>query len=117
MQQKLLYPNQRLITIHRDPVPKGTKEPFLNINYANLQNAMKDLSNSAFKVYIYFVSNRDNYKMGVSPADIRDKTGVCLETVRKGIRELQNKGYIIYGDEYKYHFYEVQHFDKDNFII
>ena len=113
----MLYPNQRLITIHRDAVSKGTKEPFLNIDCRNLQDAMKDLTNSAFKVYLYFVSNRDGFRMGVSPADIREKTGVCLETVRKGIRELQIKGYIIFEEDYKYHFYEVAHYCNDSNII
>lgn len=52
---------------------------------------MRDLTNSAFKVYIYLLENKDNYIIGLSPADIYKNTGVCIDTVRRSICELESK--------------------------
>jgi len=111
----MLYPNQRGIRIHRENINSGTKEKFLAVKYDNLVYAMNDLTNSAFKVYIYFITNKDNYIMGISPAAINKVTGVCLETARKAIRELEIKGYIVLSQYLKYDFYEVPHKDIDSF--
>ena len=113
----MLYPNQRGIRIHREIVKSGTKEKYLLVKYDNLVYAMNDLSNSAFKVYVYFITNKDNYIMGISPAAINKVTGVCLETSRKAIRELETKGYIVMSQSLKYDFFEVPHKDVDRFGI
>lgn len=105
----MLYPNQRGIRIHRENIKNGNKEKFLAVKYENIVYAMNDLSNSAFKVYVYFITNKDNYVMGISPASINKVTGVCLETARKAIRELETKGYIVMSQHLKYHFFEVPH--------
>ena len=111
----MLYPNQRGIRIHRETIKKDSKEPFLAVKSVNLFYAMRDLSNSAFKVYVYFIANKNNYVMGISPAAIRNQTGVCLETSRKAIRELEIKGYIVLSSFLKYDFYEVPHKDVERF--
>ena len=111
----MLYPNQRGIKINREPIQKDSKESFLAVKSINLFYAMKDLSNSAFKVYLYFLANKNGYVMGISPAAIRNKTGVCLETSRKAIRELETKGYIVFSDNLRYSFYEVPHKDVSRF--
>ena len=109
----MLYPNQRGITIHKELIQQGSKEPFLAVKNVSLFYAMKDLTNSAFKVYIYFLANRDKYRMGISPAAIKNQTGVCIETARKAIRELEIKGYIVYAGDMKYHFFEIPHKDEN----
>lgn len=101
----MLYPNQRAITIHRETV-KNAKEPFLAVSNSNLFYAMNNLTNSAFKVYVYFLANKDKYQMGISPADIKNKTGVCIETARKAIKELELRKYIFLEEDFRYHFYE-----------
>ena len=111
----MLYPNQRGIKIHREIIKKEYKEPFLTVKSSNLFYAMRDLSNSAFKVYIYFISNKNDYIMGISPAAINNETGVCVETARKAVKELEIKGYIVMSDYLKFQFYEVPHKNINGF--
>ena len=53
--------------------------------------------------------------MGISPAAVRNQTGVCLETSRKAIREFETKGYIVFNDNLRYSFYEVPRKDIERF--
>lgn len=68
---------------------------------------MHELSNSAFKVYICLVSNQDGYRFALSPAAIKNQSGICIDTVRKCLRELESKGYITYVKENQYEFNEI----------
>ena len=51
------YPNQRVVTVHREAI----KSNFLGIKNENWKAAARDLGAHAFKLYIYFASNADNY--------------------------------------------------------
>lgn len=100
-------PNQRIITVKRD-MPKQSKEnkrPYM-IAYTDLiEQASQDLSGAAFKVYIYMISNQDNYKFGCSPQNIADRYGLNIDTVKKSINKLIEKGYIVKTNG-TYEFYE-----------
>lgn len=99
------YPNQKYVKVRRKKV-EGSKDTYLNIYTSSVISAMKDLSNSAFKVYIYLVSNRDGYEFYLSPAAIHNETGVCIDTVRKALRELEAKEYIKLVETNQYEFKE-----------
>lgn len=71
----------------------------------NISAALKDLSNSAFKVYIYFLFHKDGYSIAFSPEYFRKSVNICKDTARKAFKELQEKGYIIKTDR-GYEFYE-----------
>lgn len=91
-------PHQRIITIKRD-MPKQSKEnkrPYMIAYTDVIEEAARNLSNvGAFKVYMYCISNQDNYKFGCSPQDIADRYGLNLDTAKKAINKLIDKGYIV----------------------
>lgn len=99
-------PHQRIIKINREKVNyKDSKRPYM-IAYTDLiEQASQDLSGAAFKVYIYMISNQDNYKFGCSPQDISNRYGLNVDTVKKSINKLIEKGYIVKTNG-TYEFYE-----------
>ena len=99
-------PHQRIIKINREKVNyKDSKRPYM-IAYTDLiEQASQDLSGAAFKVYIYLFSNQDNYKFGCSPQDISNRYGLNVDTVKKSINKLIEKGYIVKSNG-TYEFYE-----------
>ena len=105
----MYYPNQKQITIHRDTVKKSSKRVYLCVYADNLIEACKVLSHTAFKTYVFLLTNRDNYYYEYSPTVISKATNLSLETIRKNFRELEEKKFIIAADGSKtqYDFYEV----------
>ena len=93
-------PNQKIIRVNREKVDKVAAQGrlYLIAYQDNLLYAMKDLSHTAFKVYMYFLFNKDNYSVAYSPEYIHKQANICKETARKAFKELQDKGYIIKSD-------------------
>ena len=97
------FPNQRMITIHREEV----KSDFLGIKNENWQAASRDLGAHALRLYLYLAANADNYSFALSPADIRQRIGTPNSTYRDKFMILVDKGYLVQSGSNKYDFYEV----------
>lgn len=55
--------------------------------------AAKNLNGVAFKIYMYLISNQNDYIGGLSRADITVKLGISSKSYDNGIAELEEKGY------------------------
>lgn len=102
------YPNQRVVTVHREAI----KSNFLGIKNENWKAAARDLGAHAFKLYIYFASNADNYEFALSPAAIQGEIGMARSTYHDQFRTLVSKGYLVQSGGNSYDFYEVPSHDK-----
>lgn len=100
---KVTYPNQKCVTIHREPA----KSDFLGIKNANWQLAACDLRPHAFLLYLYFAANADNYEMAFSPEAVYQAVGMPRSTARDQMRVLIAKGYLVERSSNHYDFYEV----------
>ena len=60
-------PNQKVLTIHREPLAGS----FLGINNDNWKSAARVLGAQAFLLYIYLASNKDDFKLALSPKAIQ----------------------------------------------
>lgn len=100
---------QKHITIKRQSVQKvkNNGRKYLIAYQDNMQNAMGELSHSAFKIYIYLLFNKSNFTLAYSPEHISKTARMCKETARKALKQLLEKGYLIQTDKYNYDFYEV----------
>lgn len=100
-------PNQKVIKINREKVIKGLTggRLFLVAYQDNISAAMKTLSHTAFKIYIYLLFQKDGYSVCYSPEYLHKAANMCKDTARKGINELIEKGYID-KTERGYDFYE-----------
>lgn len=96
-------PNQRWIRINKTKVEKntGVERPYLNAYKDILEKAAKELSGNAFKLYIYLLSNNNNYSFGFSPKDVSERYGCSIDTVRNAFTILVNKGFLILDSESK----------------
>ena len=97
------FPNQRIITIHREPA----KTDFLGIKNENWQAASRDLGAHALRLYLYLAANKDCYNLALSPADIRQSIGMPNSTYRDQFLILVDKGYLVQSGSNKFDFYEV----------
>ena len=106
-------PNQKIIRVNREKVDKVASNGrlYLIAYQDNLFTAMKELSHTAFKVYIYLLFNKDGYSVAYSPEYIHKQANICKETARKAFRELIDKGYIL-ERERGYEFYEYPQYKK-----
>ena len=100
-------PNSEDMRINRDKITKGDK--FLMCSQEHLSLAMKQLTPRAFEVYLCLMFNSNGYVYNFSPQHINELTGMCLETARKGRKELIDKGFAIpvAGKKSFYDFYET----------
>ena len=105
----MYFPNQKQIKINREIVQKNAARFFLCAYQDNLSEAMKHLTHTGFKVYLALMFNRNGYSVEFSPAYVSQITGMCLDTARKGLKELETKHYLIPENDRKnlYNFYEV----------
>ena len=56
---------------------------------------MYNLKGNAFKLWIYFVDNKNGYAMDLYPVDFCTKVKVADSTYRRAFEELEDKGYLI----------------------
>ena len=101
------YPNQKQVKVIRENVPKNTtNRAFLVAYQDNLKEAMLCLTPAAFKVYVCLLFNADGFKLRFSPENIRGMTGLCKDTIRKAMTQLEQRGYLKCIEYCKYVFKE-----------
>lgn len=62
-------------------------------------DACKNLKDTTFKVYMYLVSNQDGYVGGLSKVDVLAQTGISESSYKRAIKELEEKGYLLYSHQ------------------
>ena len=97
------YPNQRVVNIHRE----AAKSDFLGIKNQNWQAAARDLGAHALMLYMYLAANADGFNLALSPAAVRQATGMPRSTYQDQFIKLIDKGYIIQVSGNVYNFYET----------
>lgn len=85
-----VYPNQKVITIHKEKC----EDNFLQVNNTNWQVACEKLTYSAFKIYLYMASNQNGYTFALSYEDVNCSVPMSRKTYDKAIKELKNQGYL-----------------------
>ena len=109
------YPNQRVINIHRE----AAKSDFLGIKNQNWQAAARDLGAHALMLYMYLAANADGFNLALSPAAVRQATGMPRSTYQDQFVKLIDKGYLVQGNGNVYNFFETpqpRHADNQSFI-
>ena len=91
------YPNQKIITVFKDKCEKD----FLQINNDAWKAASNMLTYSAFKIYLYMASNKDNYSFALSYAALNEDIPMSRNTYDKAIKELIEYGYLSRSHEEK----------------
>ncbi len=100
-------PHQKLINIHRLPLTGS----FLGINNDSWKQAARVLGAQAFLLYIYLASNKDEFKLALSPSAIQKEIGMPTSTFRDQLRRLESQGFVVFEKGNVYHFYEAPSHD------
>ena len=100
IQVKKLYKCQKAVTIKKE----RPKEGVLDVNFAANKNdvfeAMRDLTPTAFSLYMYCISNQENYTFGLSKQDVMSITGIKERSYTTAVQLLIDKGYLVYTNDY-----------------
>ena len=99
----ITYPNQRVVNIHRE----AAKSDFLGIKNENWQAAARDLGAHALMLYMYLAANADGFNLALSPAAVRQATGMPRSTYQDQFIKLIDKGYLVQGSGNVYNFFET----------
>ena len=99
---RITYPNQRIVNVHREPI----NADFLGIKNENWQYAARDLKPYGCMLYLYLASNRNNYRLALSPAAVRQAIGMAQSTYRDQFNILLEKGYLVQTGGNTFDFFE-----------
>lgn len=84
------YSNQKILRIVK---PKYERE-FLQVGITEWQNAYKELTPSAFAIYLYLASNADGFCLELSQKAIENSLGIKKTAYFEAVKQLEGKGYI-----------------------
>lgn len=105
---KLWYtvPNQKIIITVK--AESGAEHPYSIDNINAIRQAMRELTDKAFKLYMNMCINKDGFTYPLSPKFIETKTGMTESRYRDAVKELIKKGFLKQSDKQKnaYFFYE-----------
>lgn len=92
------YPSQKMIRFINSP--KDDKGNYYSkYNNKDLINAQRNLSASAFKLYIYLgmfkEMQKSNTRFGLSKQEVVNSTGMSPRSYENAIRELKEKKYLV----------------------
>ena len=85
-----IYPNQKVIHIQK----RTYEDNFLQVGNDEWQRAARELSGSAFKLYLYLAGNKDGFELALSQKAVEDTTGLSKNTFHRAVEELEAKGYL-----------------------
>ena len=103
-------PNQRSITIHKEPTDNKKEENYYaKINLNALHKAMSSLSAKAFELWIYMSKNQDNHFFWLSKVDYLSWSTFKETSYYEAFNELKRLGYLVKRnkDSNQFDFYEI----------
>lgn len=93
-------PNQRILTIHKEPTDKQHKYTVNNLE-AMGEAAKRLQSKGGFKLYMYLAKNQDKYSFALSSTEFCSWSGLGIAAYRTAFEELKTEGYLIPKDATK----------------
>ena len=93
-------PNQKAFIVYKKREAKNKNDVRIaDIFKQDIFAASRDLKDTTFKLYMYFISNQDRFIGGLSKADAIAQTGISESSYKRAIKELEEKKYFIYSGQ------------------
>lgn len=86
-------PNQKVVKINKEECNKT--HLYAAINLAAMERAAQDLEAGAFKLWIFFAKNQNNYTFALSSKEVKDSFGMGIKQYNTAIEKLIEKGYLV----------------------
>ena len=95
-------PNQKKVKVSKEACNK--QNLYATINLAAMEAAAQKLDAGAFKLWIYFAKNQNDYEFALSSSEVERVFGIKIKQYNNAIKELKEKGYLveISGNCYKF---------------
>lgn len=109
-------PNQKSVRINKEKCDK--QNLYSVINLSAMEEAARDLDAGAFKLWVYFSKNQDNYEFALSSKAVEQEFGIKIKQYNNAVKELTDKGYLVNTKGNNYEFHENPVITKeDNAVI
>lgn len=99
-----IYTNQKIVCLHKALADR--ENPYGIVNKDCMYRASQNLGYNEFRIYMYIITNTDNYEFALSPADIAESMGANKREIQKSVNSLIDKGYLIHNQGNQYIFKE-----------
>ena len=99
------YPNQKIVTINKQPCDKNNKYALININA--LEKAACTLDAGAFKLWVYLSKNQNNYCFGLSNKALAETFGMKIKQYNNAVSTLIKNNYLVETSKQEYTFFEI----------
>lgn len=99
-------PNQKTIQVKKEKCDNYNY--YTMINLQALETAAIDLKSGAFKMWVYFAKNQNNYTLALSNKAASEYFGIKKDQYDNAIKELIEKGYLIEQSKNNYMFCELK---------
>lgn len=99
IQIKHLFKCQKAVRINKEFSKRNNLDPNYSANKTDTLIAAQELSGVSFKLYMYLISNQNNYTFGLSRQDVTAQLKISSKSYDNAITELQNKNYLTYNGE------------------
>ena len=102
----ITVPNQKVVTVKQSICDK--EHIYTQCNLKANKMALKELNANAYKLYMYFALNQNDYTFALSYVHVYSITGMSEKTYHRAVKELIEKGYLVKEEDKKnqYIFYD-----------
>lgn len=106
--------NQKIIKVIKEKCDRENLYAIHNLKAT--YKAAQELRPNAFKLWLYFVINQNNYEFALSSKAVERDFNIKIDAYNGAIKELLEKGYLVKRtdtDEEYYYFYEMPRYGKN----
>lgn len=105
-------PNQKVVKVNKEKCDKDNL--YATINIDAMEQAAQKLDAGAFKLWMYFAKNQNNFEFALSSKDVLETFGIKAKQYNNAVEELITKGYLVAEGGNKYTFNEIAVMPKGN---
>lgn len=95
-------PNQKIVTVNKEPCSKC--KHYAMINLEAMEGASRDLRAGSFVLWCYFAKNQSGYQFALSNTAALESMGIKRDAYNNAVKELMEKGYLVNtcGNNYQF---------------
>jgi hypothetical protein len=95
-------PNQKIVTVNKEPCSKCNHYAMINISA--MEGASRDLRAGSFVLWCYFAKNQGGYEFALSNTAALESMGIKRDAYNNAVKELMEKGYLVNtcGNNYQF---------------
>lgn len=112
-------PNQKVVKVNKEKCDKA--HLYATINLDAMEAAAQELKAGAFKLWVYFAKNQNNYEFALSNKEVLDTFGIKKDQYDSAIKELKDKGYLVEEGGNRFSFSEtavvVKNHNEKNSVV